>query len=99
MHGAEGQRANSWHTDVTFVDAYPKASILRSVVCPEVGGDTIWTNMVAAYENLAPTTQAAIQNLFDADPPFYDASTGLGFDPGQASPLGRIVSLQLTRRW
>jgi taurine dioxygenase len=32
LDGAEGQRANSWHTDVTFVDAYPKASILRSVV-------------------------------------------------------------------
>lgn len=43
--------------------------------------------------------QLAIQNVFDEAPPFYDASTGLGFDPGQASPLGRMVSLQLTRRW
>ena len=43
--------------------------------------------------------QLAVQNLLDEDPPFYDASTGLGFDPGQASPFGRMVSLQLTRRW
>lgn len=43
--------------------------------------------------------QLAVQNLLDQDPPFYNASTGLGFDPGQASPLGRVVSLQLTRRW
>ena len=34
LDGAEGQRANSRHTDVTFVEAYPKASILRSVVAP-----------------------------------------------------------------
>lgn len=39
LDGAEGRRANSWHTDVTFVEAYPKASILRSVVAPESGGD------------------------------------------------------------
>ncbi|MFW1452525.1 TauD/TfdA dioxygenase family protein, partial [Vibrio parahaemolyticus] len=42
LDGAEGRRANSWHTDVTFVEAYPKASILRSVVAPESGGDTVW---------------------------------------------------------
>ena len=40
-----------------------------------------------------------IQNLFDADPPFYDSPTGLGYDPGQADLLGRVASLQLIRRW
>ncbi|MCA0369028.1 MAG: TonB-dependent receptor [Proteobacteria bacterium] len=40
-----------------------------------------------------------VQNLLDEDPPFYDAPTGYGFDAGQASLLGRVVSLQLTRRW
>jgi taurine dioxygenase len=30
-----GGRANSWHTDVTFDVAYPKASILRAVTVPE----------------------------------------------------------------
>jgi len=43
--------------------------------------------------------QLAVQNLLDEDPPFYDAPTGLGFDAGQASLVGRLVSLQLTRRW
>lgn len=42
---------------------------------------------------------ASVRNLLDRDPPFYDASTGVGFDPGQADPLGRTFSLQLTRRW
>lgn len=49
-HG--GGRANSWHTDITFVDAYPKASILRAVVVPDVGGDTVWANTANAYQTL-----------------------------------------------
>ena len=31
---AKETRANSWHTDVTFVANYPKISILRGVVIP-----------------------------------------------------------------
>lgn len=52
LNSAHGGRANSWHTDVTFVDAYPEASILRAVVVPEAGGDTVWANTAAAYESL-----------------------------------------------
>ena len=40
-----------------------------------------------------------VRNAFDADPPFYDSATGDGYDAGQADPLGRQVSLQITRRW
>ena len=57
-----GERANSWHTDVTFVDAYPKISILRGAVVPASGGDTVWANTVAAYEELpAPLRKLADQ--------------------------------------
>ena len=34
--GRGGGRADQWHTDVTFVDAYPKISVLRGVVIPPV---------------------------------------------------------------
>lgn len=55
-----GGRADRWHTDVTFVEAYPKASVLRGVVIPPVGGDTIWANTASAYEDLpAPLRQLA----------------------------------------
>ncbi|MEU3604650.1 TauD/TfdA family dioxygenase [Streptomyces sp. NPDC035033] len=47
-----GGRANQWHTDVTFVPAYPAFSILRAVVIPPYGGDTLWANTATAYENL-----------------------------------------------
>lgn len=40
-----------------------------------------------------------VDNLLDEAPPFYDGPTGYGFDAGQASLLGRTVSLQLIRRW
>lgn len=40
-----------------------------------------------------------VRNLFDEDPPFYDAATGDGYDAAQADPLGRVTSLQLIRRW
>lgn len=42
-----------WHTDVTAVVNPPAASILRAVTVPEIGGDTTWTNLVAAYEGLS----------------------------------------------
>ena len=41
----------------------------------------------------------SVQNLFNEDPPFYDSPLGVGYDPANASPLGRTVALQLTRRW
>ena len=40
-----------------------------------------------------------VQNLLDEDPPFYDSPRGYGFDPGQSNLLGRVVALQLTKRW
>lgn len=41
----------------------------------------------------------SVQNLLDSSPPFYDAPQGVGYDPANADPLGRFVSLQLTKRW
>ncbi len=47
-----GASANHWHTDVTFVDRPPIFSVLRALIIPEVGGDTLWANTVAAYGDL-----------------------------------------------
>ena len=40
-----------------------------------------------------------VQNLFDTDPPFYNSPLGVGYDPANADPLGRVVSVQLTKTW
>lgn len=39
------------------------------------------------------------QNLFDRDPPFYDSALGAGYDAANASALGRMVSLQISKHW
>mgnify|MGYP001143037643 CR=1 FL=1 len=40
-----------------------------------------------------------LRNALDADPPFYDNASGVGYDPTNADPIGRFASVQLTRRW
>ncbi|WP_029416647.1 TonB-dependent receptor [Brevundimonas bacteroides] len=56
-----------------------------------------WSPATGRFQGL--TAALSVTNLFDADPPFYDAPSGFGFDPGQASLVGRTVALQLIRRW
>ncbi|WP_213778169.1 TauD/TfdA family dioxygenase [Caballeronia sp. dw_276] len=63
LDSKNGTRANSWHTDVTFVEAYPKISILRGVVIPPAGGDTVWANTVQAYERLPEPLRALADSL------------------------------------
>ena len=58
-----GASANHWHTDVTFVERPPNFSILRAVVIPEIGGDTLWANTVAGYEDLRPSIRALANEL------------------------------------
>lgn len=73
LDGAQGGgRANQWHTDVTFVDAYPQASILRAVVVPPYGGDTVWANTVSAYHDLPPDLRALADRLWGVHTNNYD---------------------------
>ena len=51
-YGRIENRTNQWHSDVTFIDRPPYASILRAVEIPPVGGDTMWANTVTAYQDL-----------------------------------------------
>ena len=44
---------SGWHTDVTPAVNPPAASILRAERVPAYGGDTTFTNLVAAYEGLS----------------------------------------------
>ena len=59
-----GGRANSWHTDVTFDVAYPKLSVLRAVVVPSHGGDTVWAHTAAAHDDLPAPLRALADTLW-----------------------------------
>ena len=54
---------NAWHTDGTWRDRPAMGCVLRCVECPPVGGDTMWTNMVLAYENLPAHIKTQIAPL------------------------------------
>ena len=54
---------NSWHTDATWREKPPMGCVLRCVECPPVGGDTMWANMVLAYEKLPATVKNQIDGL------------------------------------
>ncbi len=72
LDSQHGGRANSWHTDVTFEPDYPKVSVLRAVVIPAYGGDTVWANTAAAYEALPPALKALADQLWAVHGNDYD---------------------------
>jgi taurine dioxygenase len=47
-------RENQWHSDVTWREKPSLGSILRARAVPDVGGDTLFACMVAAYDGLSP---------------------------------------------
>jgi alpha-ketoglutarate-dependent taurine dioxygenase len=69
-------KANSWHTDVTFVDRIPKASLLRAVTLPEYGGTTTWASTDAAYDQLPAPLRALTENLWAVHTNQYDYAGG-----------------------
>ncbi len=52
-----------WHTDITFVVNPALGSILRAVEVPPWGGDTLWTDLEAAYEDLSPAVRELVDGL------------------------------------
>ncbi|PUA80668.1 TauD/TfdA dioxygenase family protein [Nocardioides currus] len=68
----KGMAANSWHTDVTFVDRIPAFSVLRGVTIPAYGGNTVWANTVAAYDALPDPLKALVENLWAVHTNDYD---------------------------
>jgi alpha-ketoglutarate-dependent sulfate ester dioxygenase len=65
-------KANSWHTDVTFVDRIPAISLLRAVQLPTHGGTTVWANTVTAYDALHPALKALADRLWAVHTNLYD---------------------------
>ena len=90
LDSKEGYAASSWHTDVTFVDAYPKASILRALTIPEAGGDTQWANGETAYEGLPEVLRQLVNNLWATHTNLYDYASILQSAPDGESAAKRI---------
>jgi taurine dioxygenase len=54
-------RENAWHSDVTWRIEPSLGSVLRAIEVPPVGGDTLFADMVAAYDGLTDEIKAKIE--------------------------------------
>lgn len=52
-----------WHTDVTWVSTPPLGSILNAIDIPDAGGDTMWSNQVAAFDALSESMKGYLRTL------------------------------------
>ncbi|MEL0106448.1 MAG: TauD/TfdA family dioxygenase [Rhodospirillaceae bacterium] len=52
-----------WHSDNSYIEAPPKASVLYSLVIPETGGDTGFCDQYAAYETLPDDVKKKIDGV------------------------------------
>ncbi len=62
----ENERVNFggiWHSDTTYLECPPMGTMLYARVIPPVGGDTLFANMVMAYESLSPGMQRLLIGL------------------------------------
>ena len=61
--GTRAPNTDVWHSDLTFKDNPPFASVLCAKVVPETGGDTLWASMYAAYDALPDGMKSDIATL------------------------------------
>jgi taurine dioxygenase len=86
LAASEGGIADEWHTDLTFLPQPSLMSILNMKQCPDIGGDTMWCNLFAAYEGLSPP----MRDLCDGLSALHDAHPHDRADRMTIHPLVRI---------
>ena len=67
-----------WHSDWSFQETPPAATLLHAKVVPPVGGDTLYGDGVAAYEALSPAFRemiAPLKTIHSATRPYGPAGS------------------------
>ena len=62
--GSLGAGEAVWHTDMSYLEDPPKASMLYALEIPPNGGDTSFCSMYAAYDALPADLKARIEGLY-----------------------------------
>ncbi|WP_176593946.1 TauD/TfdA family dioxygenase [Sphingobium sp. EM0848] len=75
---SDGYAADIWHTDQTYMPAPPDMTMLRAVVSPAAGGDTLWANTATAYTDLPTPLKALADNLWGIHKSTFDSSEVTG---------------------
>lgn len=68
----EKNKANEWHSDVTFVVNPPAITTLRSITIPPYGGETLVASSAAAYESLPESLRRWAETLWAVHTNVYD---------------------------
>jgi len=63
LNSSDGYAADIWHTDQTYAQSPPDMTMLRAVVSPTAGGDTLWANTVVAYQELPAPLKSLVDHL------------------------------------
>ena len=82
MQASAGGVADEWHTDLTFLQHPAKLSIMKMVKAAEIGGDTLFTNLSDAYDDLSLPMKDmcdGLTALHDADP--HDKQDSMAIHP------------------
>jgi taurine dioxygenase len=61
--GGLSNKEATWHSDMTYIESPPPASVLMSIEVPAVGGDTHFCDQVAAYATLPTHLRDKIQAI------------------------------------
>ena len=61
--GGLGYSEAAWHSDMTYTETPPPASVLLSVEIPQTGGDTFFSDQNAAYNALPDSLRARVRGL------------------------------------
>lgn len=82
---AKNPYENNFHTDGLWRPEPSMGAVLRCIECPEVGGDTIWVNMVEAYKQLPEDIKNRIAGLRAKSS--IEHSFGAAMDPDERRKL------------
>lgn len=79
----------NWHSDYSYTDRPAAASMLYCVERPPIGGDTMFCNMVRAYETLSETMRGIVDDLHAV----YDISLTAGISERNAAETAEVKRL------
>jgi taurine dioxygenase len=80
LNSSDGYAADIWHTDQTYMRLPPDMTMLRAVVSPKAGGDTLWANTAAAYAELPEPLRILADNLWGIHTNVFDYAQVFGKD-------------------
>lgn len=93
LAATHGGVADEWHTDLTFRPDPAVMSILHMKRCPPYGGDTMWTSLYSAYDELSEPMQSLVSGLTA----LHDATPHGSPDAMTTHPVVRIHPLTKRR--